>query len=95
MPYVVTEEIRRRAQQLGVTVKSSANKNKKLDVFQDGKKIASIGAAGMMDFHLWKKEKGDKYAQERRLLYHNRHPYNLKKVNGKWTADYLSKFILW
>ena len=59
MPYAITTEIQNRAKKLGVTVKSSYDKTKKLDVYQNGKLIASIGQAGAMDYHLWKKEKSE------------------------------------
>ena len=37
------KKARENASKLGVTIKVSTVKNKKLDVFKDGKKVASIG----------------------------------------------------
>ena len=95
MPYIVTQEIRKRAKELGVTVKSSTDPAKKLDVYQEGKKIASIGQAGSNDYHLWQKQVSKAYADQRRKLYYMRHPYKTRMVNGVYTADYLAKQLLW
>jgi hypothetical protein len=46
-----------RAKKLGVKIKPSTVKGKKIDVFNSkGEKLASIGALGMNDFYLWKKK---------------------------------------
>ena len=50
LPYKVTEHSRKRATKLGLTVERSRNRKKKLDVFRDGKKIATIGDARYLDF---------------------------------------------
>ena len=42
--YEITSYSKQQAQRLGVTIKPSTNKKKKIDVFKDGDKIASIGA---------------------------------------------------
>ena len=36
----------KKAKALGVEIKPSTKKGKKIDVFKDGKKVASIGAKG-------------------------------------------------
>jgi len=41
--YKITEYTKARAKELGVTVKPSTNKNKKIDVYKSGIKIASVG----------------------------------------------------
>ena len=40
----------KKAKELGVEIKSSTVKNKKIDVFKDGKKIASIGDIFYSDY---------------------------------------------
>ena len=96
MTYIITQEIKRRADALNLIVKSSRNKDKKLDIYKDGIKQASIGQAGAMDYHLWLQERGQAYANERRRLYHLRHKGEAPKTkNGKLTASFLSKVILW
>ena len=47
MSYTITAYTRRQAKKLGVKVKLSTRKGKKIDVFnKDGKKLASVGALG-------------------------------------------------
>lgn len=96
MVYNITAEIKKRATSIGVEVKPSTRKGKKLDAFKDGVYQASFGALGYKDYHLYKKEKGDAYANERRRLYHIRHKDEAPKMkDGRLTASYLSKKILW
>jgi hypothetical protein len=76
------------AKKIGVTVKPSTVKGKKIDVFKDGAKIASIGALGYLDYPHYVKEKGKAYADERRRLYHIRHTKNS-------IGEQLSLKLLW
>ena len=46
MVYTISEYSKKQAKKLGVEITISSNPKKKLDVFKDGKKIASIGAIG-------------------------------------------------
>lgn len=87
--YQITDYSYKQAKMLGVEIKPSTNKTKKIDVFKDGKKIASIGAYGMMDYPTYIKEKGKSYADIRRKLYYIRHAKN------KGLNDFYSKRILW
>jgi len=48
----------KQAKILGVEVKSSTRKNKKIDVYKNGTYICSIGFLGMKDFPTYLKEKG-------------------------------------
>tara|TARA_R110002049_G_scaffold142703_1_gene304602 strand:+ start:4611 stop:4871 length:261 start_codon:yes stop_codon:yes gene_type:complete len=48
------------AAKIGVIVKPSKNKNKKLDVFKDGKKIASIGSKYYYDYTITQDKKKQK-----------------------------------
>ena len=87
--YNITDYSYRQAKAIGVEIKISTNKKKKIDVFKDGKKIASIGAIGYSDYPTFIKEKGRAYADERRRLYHIRHAKD-KSLNG-----YYAKKLLW
>jgi hypothetical protein len=87
--YQITDYSYRQAKILGVEIKPSTNKTKKIYVFKNGKKIASIGAIGYKDYPTFIKEKGKAYADERRRLYHIRHAKD-KSLNG-----YYAKKILW
>ena len=74
--YTILPYTKDKAKQLGVTVSPSTKKGKKLDVFKNGKLIASIGDINYSDFPTYVKEKGLKYAEERRRLYRLRHTKN-------------------
>ena len=89
MVYNITDYSYKQAKLLGVQIKPSTNKKKKIDVFKDDKKIASSGFYGMMDYPTYIKEKGKAYANERRRLYHIRHSKD-KSLNG-----FYAKKILW
>jgi hypothetical protein len=87
--YQITPYTFQRAREIGVEVRPSTNPNKKIDVYKDGKKIASIGDPNYLDFPTYTKEKGQAYANERRRLYHIRHAKD-KNIEGV-----LSKALLW
>ena len=90
--YEITNHSKTQAKKLGVEIKPSTNKNKKLDVFRDNKKIASIGRAGYKDYGTYLKEDGLKYADERKKLYKLRHNKDRKVVGS---AGYYADKILW
>jgi predicted Zn-dependent protease len=90
--YKITTRQKRNAASLGVTIKPSTNKSKKIDVFKNGQKIASIGAMGHMDYELYLKSLGKEYADERRKLYKIRHANNRNKIG---TPGYYADRILW
>lgn len=88
------------AKKIGVEIKQSTNKRKKLDVFKDGKKIASIG--GMYpdgkpykDYATYLQELPKKDADKKRKNYLARHSKEPKIKNGKRTPSYYSDVILW
>jgi hypothetical protein len=78
-----------KAKELGVQIKPSTNKKKKIDVFKNDKKIASIGDANYLDYPSYL-EKDKKLAEERRKLYKARH--GKRPLN---TAGYFANEILW
>lgn len=82
----------RKAKKLGVTIKPSTQKGKKIDVFKRGIKVASIGAKGYGDYPTFKAKKGLKYAESRRKAYKSRHQSNRTKKN---TPGYYADKILW
>ncbi len=89
--YEITEYTKKRAKELGVEVRPSANSKKKIDVYLKGVRIASIGAQGYMDFPSYIEKEGEAYAQERRRLYKLRHIKNrtVKGSNGWWSDQLL------
>ena len=85
------------AKRLGVTIKPSKLKNKKLDVFKKGVKVASIGDIRYNDFHIYRKlEREGKVpkgtANERRNLYKIRHN---QECRAKGTPGFYACNILW
>jgi hypothetical protein len=91
------QEIKKRAEAIGVTVKPSTRTGKKFDAFKDGVYQASFGASGYMDYHLYKIEYGEQVAEQKRKAYKARHEKNrhIKYRDGKMTAGYLADKILW
>ena len=89
--YKITPYTYSQAKRLGVTIKPSTNPTKKIDVFKD-KKIASIGAKGMMDYPTYRILKGPAYATRRRRFYKQRHE---KDRHIKGSAGYYADKLLW
>jgi hypothetical protein len=93
MAYKISKASYAAAKRLGVSIKPSTVKGKKVDVFNaKGEKIASIGALGMNDFHLWKQKKGIDFAKRRRKAYKMRHEKD-RHVRG--SAGFYADKILW
>ena len=90
--YQITDYTYRQAKKLGVDVKPSTDKKKKIDVIKNGKKIASVGAIGYKDYPTYIKEKGLSYANERRKLYKIRHSKDRVKIG---TNGYFADKLLW
>jgi hypothetical protein len=86
--YQITDYTIQRAKEYGVKVNPSTNSKKKIDVFKNGEKIASIGAMGYKDYPTYIQERGKSYADERRRLYHIRHRRNIDKIGspGFWAG---------
>jgi len=91
MAYTITRYTREKAKKLGVTVKPSSVKGKKIDVFnKKGEKVASVGALGMGDYPTFIREKGKDYADVRRRFYKDRHEKDRhKRGTAGWYADQL------
>ena len=97
MPYHITEYTYKQAKRLGVIVKPSTDKTKKIDVFRKDKKnktlkVASVGAAGMNDFPTFIQKKGLTFAKTRRRLYKMRHERD-RHVKG--SRGYYADQLLW
>ena len=90
--YQIQPYTQQQARALGVTVRPSTNPKKKVDVYEDGKKVASIGAMGYSDYGSYLKERGKEYADERRRLYHLRHAKDSQK---KGSPGWYALRLLW
>jgi hypothetical protein len=90
MTYKIKEYSKQQAQKLGVQIHPSVYKNKKIDVFKNDIKIASIGDIRFLDFPTYIEEKGKKYADSRRKLYKIRHKNDINEGAG-----FYANKILW
>jgi len=79
----------KKAKELGVEIKPSTNKNKKIDVFKNGKKLCSIGDIKYNDYPTYIQKKGIRFADDRRFLYRERHK-NDYQITGFYARE-----ILW
>jgi hypothetical protein len=79
------------AKKLGVTIKASTVKGKKIAVFKAGEKVADIGAIGYGDY--WTYYQADKYvARSKREAYQARHKGEQNKIGS---PGYYAWYILW
>ena len=86
--YHIRDYTKRRAEQLNLHVEPSHNPKKKMDVYHDGKLIASVGDINYKDYPTYLEEDGRSKADERRRLYHLRHTKNT--LNER-----LALYLLW
>jgi len=90
--YKITERQKANASRLGVTIRPSTRKGKKIDVFKKGKKVASVGALGYADYDIYLKKAGKWVADSRRKAYKSRHSGNRNVPNS---AGFYADKILW
>jgi hypothetical protein len=91
MSYKIKPYSYKQAEKLNVEIKPSKNPKKKIDVYKNNKKIASIGAIGYNDFPSYL-EKDKQLAEEKRKNYQKRHYQHINKKN---TPSYFAGRILW
>lgn len=91
MSYIISNYSKQQAKKLNVEIKPSTNKNKKIDVYKNGDKIASIGAKNYKDYPTYLKENKE-LANMKRKAYKARHENDrhIKNTNG-----YYADKILW
>ena len=81
------------AAKLGVLIKPSNRKNKKIDVYdKNNNYICSIGDSRYLDYPSYIERDGLEMAENRRRLYRFRHKNEDKTPN---TPGYYSWYILW
>ena len=90
--YSISQRTQQEARRLGVSVRPSRKPGKKIDVIRDGEVIASIGARGMGDYHVYRRTMGEEYATNRRRLYRARHRVDQIKPD---TPAYWASELLW
>ncbi len=86
--YSILPYTKARAKELGVKIKPSKKKNKKIDVYTD-QGVISIGDKRYKDYPMYKKFDGSIIAEHHRKMYHIRH----KKDKG--LAGFYAKELLW
>jgi hypothetical protein len=92
MDYKILPYSYAQAKLLGLEIKPSSKKGKKIDVYKDNNLLASVGGKGYKDYPTYIEENGKVYADERRRLYKIRHQKDRTKVGSNgWFADK----ILW
>lgn len=77
-----------RARAVGLEVRPSSKRGKKLDVYSDGQYVDSVGATGYKDYPTYLATEGKEVAEERRRLYHLRHTKNT-------LGELLALWLLW
>jgi hypothetical protein len=97
MGYKISNYTINQAKRIGVNVKPSRTKGKKIDVIKDGRKIASVGALGYADYPTYMAmersgivPKGT--ANRRRAAYKVRHNKD-RKVRG--SRGFYADQLLW
>lgn len=90
--YQISQYTYNRAKEIGVQVKPSIKKNKKIDVYKNGELIGSIGGYGYKDYPTYVTEKGIEYANKRRELYRLRHQKDRQVL---WSNGWLASKLLW
>jgi hypothetical protein len=94
MAYSISSYTFKQARSLGVTVKPSKVKGKKLDVYRGNEKVASVGAIGYKDYPTYMElERKNKVpagtAKKKRKAYKARHVHRYKRGTNAWYADKL------
>ena len=100
MSYKILNYSYDKARREGVVIKPSKNKLKKIDVFKNGLKVASIGGirkngVPYNDYPTYIKTIGKVKADKKRKAYIKRHAHEKKIKNKEYTPSYYASKILW
>ena len=89
--YEILPYTKEQAKRLGVKVELSHKSKYKIDVFtKEGEYINSVGATGYSDYPHYIQDKGQEYADRRRIAYKIRHQKDRVKIGSRgWLADNL------
>ena len=86
--YEISKQTYKIAKHYGLDIYPSEKTHKKIDVYKSGKYLASIGDSRYKDYHIYLKERGKAYAEERARLFYMRHKQDTIKIK-------LLKLLLW
>ena len=92
MVYKITLYSYKKAEENDLDIVPSTKKNKKIDVYKNGDKIASIGSIKNLDYPNHILKNGLDYANQKRKLYRLRHKKDINNKNGN---GYWANAILW
>ena len=90
--YFISDYTYHKARRIGVEVKPSTIADKKLDVYKDGNKIASVGIIGAPDYPTYMALYGSAYAYGKKIDYLNRYK---REIYSKWSNRWLIYQLLW
>ena len=86
--YEISPATYKAAKYYNLDIYPSEKRFKKIDVYRGGLYVGSVGDIRYKDYHIYLKENGKQVANERRRLYHIRHP-------GDSFKKRLAKLLLW
>ena len=89
--YEIKEYSYKKADELGLEIKPSTRKGKKIDVYKNDDYLVSIGSTDYKDYPTFVEENGKDYAEKRKRLYHSRHRNDIKKH----FRGFITSYILW
>jgi len=92
MTYEIKSYSKKKAKDLDLEIKPSTKKNKKIDVYYEGKYVCSVGDSRYKDYPTYLEERGKEYADQRRRLYKLRHNSDRKEIG---TAGFFADWLLW
>lgn len=100
MPYTIKPLQIVKARRIGVSIRPSKRRRKKIDVYRKGKLVASIGGIRVTgipygDYATYIQSHGTAYATRKRLAYLKRHAKEPKIKHGSRTPSYYADKILW
>ena len=76
--------------QENITIKPSKRDNYKIDIFNSGSYLFSVGDKRYLSFPEYLKTAGKTHALKRRELYYARHP-----IYPKYSKGWFSSYLLW
>ena len=86
--YAISPHTYKITKQYDLEIEPSTRRFKKIDVYKGGRYLTSVGDIRYKDYHIYLKEQGKAYADNRARLYYGRH----QKVSMK---EQLAKLLLW
>jgi hypothetical protein len=100
--YIITDYSKNRLQELNnaldtdkITIKPAEDITKKIDIFINNKKIATIGDNNYEDYPNYILKNGLEFANKRKELYYARHSKEADIKDNKITNSLWTRYLLW